>query len=60
METLAKRRLGRAYRRALEAGASPDLSPVTLLEAAESASESNPFALAGVGRVDPFAHLVKP
>ena len=59
MQNIQERRLQRAERRAAEAGL--DLSPVAMLEAAELAhSRGNPFALSGIGRIDPFSMLVKP
>jgi len=58
MQDITTRRLQRAERRAAETGL--DLFPEQMLEAAELAQASDPHALAGIGRVDPFSHLVKP
>ena len=59
MQNIQERRLDRARRRAAEACL--DLSAVAMLEAAELAhARGYPFALSGIGRVDPFSMLVKP
>ena len=66
MKSIAERRLDRASRKAMnavaEAGLPVDEMPVpeAVLAAAEAASISDPFALSGIGRVEPFAAAVKP
>ncbi len=57
MLSIEFRRLDRAGRKALEAGLA--LTPEEALAAAETASKHDPFALGGIGRVDPFAGAVK-
>ena len=59
VQSLEIRRLDWAARKAVEAGL--DLSPAAMLEAAELAhNRGDEFALAGIGRIDPFSTLVKP
>ena len=59
MKSIETRRLDRAARKAVEAGL--DLSPVAMLEAAELAhAGGDRLALAGIGVIAPFSHLVKP
>ena len=66
MKTIAERRLDRASRKAMNAVAEAGLpveempSPEAVLAAAELASATDPFALSGIGRVDPFSAAVKP
>lgn len=58
MQSLEQRRLNRAERKASEAGL--NLSPEAALAAAELADKNgDPFAIAGIGKVDLLAHLVK-
>ena len=58
MQNITERRLQRAERRAAEAGLA--LSPEAMLEAAELAhNQGDKFALAGIGRIDPFSTHVK-
>lgn len=59
MENIERRRLDRAYRKALELG-----EVVTTPEAALAVAEARDaagdcFAMGGIGRFDPYAHLVK-
>ncbi len=59
MLSLEKRRRNRAERKAAEAGLL-NLSPEAALAAAELADKNgDPFAIAGIGKVDLMAHLVK-
>ncbi len=58
MLSLEKRRRNRAERKAAEAGLNQ--SPEAALAAAELADKNgDPFAIAGIGKVDLMAHLVK-
>lgn len=60
MQNIEQRRLDRAYRKALEAGASPDTSPEAALAAAEARDAAgDPYALGGIGRYDPLSMAVK-
>ena len=58
MQNIQERRLARAERKAAETGL--NLTPSEALAVFELADKNgNPFALGGIGRIDPFAHLVK-
>ncbi len=58
MQSLTQRRLARAERKAAETGL--NLTPSEALAVFELADKNgDEFALCGVGRFDPLAHLVK-